>query len=87
MKLYLLSPPPSPVHPEPHMNGGNLVCHGCQLAIEDEYRLHVAPDLDWHAACLLCMECQTPLSERHTCIIREGRPYCRTDYIRLGRAM
>lgn len=68
------------------MNGGQQVCHGCQQSIEDEYRLHVAPDLNWHVACLLCSECHTPLSERTTCVIRDGQPYCRTDYIRWGTA-
>ena len=69
--------------PEPHMNGSQQqMCHGCKQIIDDDFRLYVAPDLNWHVACLLCSECHTPLTERDTCIIRDGRPYCRTDYIR-----
>ena len=59
------------------------MCHGCQQSIDDEFRLYIAPDMNWHIACLLCSECHTSLSERETCIIHDGRPYCRTDYIRL----
>jgi insulin gene enhancer protein ISL-1 len=65
------------------MNVSTQVCHGCQQNIDDDYRLYVAPDLHWHVACLLCSECHSPMTERDTCIIRDGRPYCRTDYIQL----
>lgn len=58
-------------------------CFGCKKPIEDEYRLRVSPDLEWHAACLACFECQKLLDENCTCFMHEGRPYCRRDYVRL----
>lgn len=64
------------------MNGSGQVCSGCQQHIDDDYRLYVAPDLHWHLACLLCSECGCSLSDGDTCLIRDGQPYCRTDYIR-----
>lgn len=59
-------------------------CHGCKLPIEDDFSLHVSPNLEWHVACLVCCECQEFLDENcETCFIKDGRPYCRSDYVRL----
>ena len=58
------------------------MCVGCKAAILDPFHLHVAPDMDWHAACLVCIECSKPLDETCSCLLHEGQPYCRTDYIR-----
>ncbi|KAF2882427.1 hypothetical protein ILUMI_23746 [Ignelater luminosus] len=58
-------------------------CVGCGGQIHDQYILRVSPDLEWHAACLKCQECQQFLDESCTCFVREGKTYCKRDYIRL----
>ena len=68
-----LSPPPL----------GPKLCYGCKKPIEDDYRLSVSPDLEWHIDCLTCAECQRLLDESCTCFIKNGRPYCKNDYVRL----
>lgn len=59
------------------------LCLGCGYEICDQYILRVAPDLTWHAACLKCQECQQFLDESCTCFVREGKTYCKQDYVRL----
>uniref|UniRef100_A0A8C9N3J0 LIM zinc-binding domain-containing protein n=1 Tax=Serinus canaria TaxID=9135 RepID=A0A8C9N3J0_SERCA len=46
------------------------------------YILRVSPDLEWHAACLKCAECNQYLDETCTCFVRDGKTYCKRDYIR-----
>ncbi|XP_017785938.1 PREDICTED: insulin gene enhancer protein ISL-1 isoform X2 [Nicrophorus vespilloides] len=58
-------------------------CVGCGGQIHDQYILRVAPDLEWHAACLKCQECQMFLDESCTCFVRDGKTYCKGDYVRL----
>ncbi|CAG9857756.1 unnamed protein product [Phyllotreta striolata] len=58
-------------------------CVGCGGQIHDQYILRVAPDLEWHAACLKCQECQRFLDESCTCFVRDGKTYCKVDYVRL----
>lgn len=57
-------------------------CVGCGGQIHDQYILRVAPDLEWHAACLKCQECRQFLDERCTCFVRDGKTYCKRDYVR-----
>ena len=58
-------------------------CHGCKLAIEDDFSLHVSPNLEWHVACLVCCECHEFLDEScDTCFVKDGKPYCKSDYVR-----
>ncbi|XP_781774.3 insulin gene enhancer protein ISL-1 [Strongylocentrotus purpuratus] len=59
------------------------LCVGCGGSIQDQYILRVAPDLEWHAACLKCADCCTYLDETCTCFVRDGKPYCKRDYLRL----
>jgi insulin gene enhancer protein ISL-1 len=59
------------------------LCVGCGGQIHDQYILRVAPDLEWHAACLKCQECQQFLDESCTCFVRDGKTYCKRDYVRL----
>ncbi|XP_063955860.1 insulin gene enhancer protein ISL-1-like [Lytechinus pictus] len=59
------------------------LCVGCGGSIQDQYILRVAPDLEWHAACLRCADCSTYLDETCTCFVRDGKPYCKRDYLRL----
>lgn len=66
-----------------HMDACELtLCYGCKKPIEDHYRLRVSPDMEWHTGCLACSECQRYLDETCTCFMRDGRPYCRRDYVR-----
>ncbi|XP_023031220.1 insulin gene enhancer protein isl-1 [Drosophila willistoni] len=58
-------------------------CVGCGGQIHDQYILRVAPDLEWHAACLKCQECRQFLDESCTCFVRDGKTYCKRDYVRL----
>ncbi|XP_022903504.1 insulin gene enhancer protein ISL-1 isoform X2 [Onthophagus taurus] len=58
-------------------------CVGCGGQIHDQWILRVAPDLEWHAACLKCQECQRFLDESCTCFVRDGKTYCKVDYVRL----
>ncbi|KAL1462683.1 hypothetical protein WDU94_014500, partial [Cyamophila willieti] len=59
------------------------LCVGCGGQIHDQYILRVAPDLEWHAACLRCAECHQFLDENCTCFVRDGKTYCKRDYVRL----
>ncbi|KAI9543664.1 Insulin protein enhancer protein isl-1 [Dissostichus eleginoides] len=59
------------------------LCVGCGNQIHDQYILRVSPDLEWHAACLKCAECSQYLDESCTCFVRDGKTYCKRDYIRL----
>ncbi|XP_067824821.1 insulin gene enhancer protein ISL-1-like [Heptranchias perlo] len=58
------------------------VCVGCSKHIMDPYILRVYPDLEWHATCLKCVECNQYLDENCTCFLKEGKTYCKTDYFR-----
>ncbi|XP_023321181.1 insulin gene enhancer protein ISL-1 [Eurytemora carolleeae] len=59
------------------------LCVGCHSPIHDQFILRVSPDLSWHAACLKCNECQMFLDETCTCFVRDGKTYCKKDYVRL----
>lgn len=64
--------------PNNHMR----VCVGCGGQIHDQFILRVAPNLEWHAACLKCCQCQKFLDEKCTCFVRDGKIYCKDDYVR-----
>ena len=57
-------------------------CIGCGSQIHDQYILRVAPNLEWHAACLKCSECKKFLDENCTCFVRNGKIFCKEDYLR-----
>ncbi|XP_061428478.1 insulin gene enhancer protein ISL-1-like isoform X1 [Lethenteron reissneri] len=59
------------------------VCVGCGAQIRDPFILRVSPDLEWHASCLKCAECAQYLDETCTCFVRDGKTYCKRDYVRL----
>lgn len=63
-------------------NGTGSLCVGCGSPIQDQYILRVAPDLEWHASCLKCVECGVLLDENCTCFVRDGKTFCRRDYVR-----
>ena len=58
------------------------LCVGCGSQIYDQYILRVSPDLEWHAACLKCADCHQFLDESCTCFVRDGKTYCKRDYLR-----
>lgn len=58
------------------------LCVGCGSEIYDQYILRVHPDLEWHAACLKCADCHQYLDESCTCFVREGKTYCKRDYLK-----
>nr|XP_033813128.1 insulin gene enhancer protein ISL-2A-like [Geotrypetes seraphini] len=59
------------------------VCSGCGEKIKDAFILRVSPDMVWHAACLQCSDCHCNLADNPTCFLRDGKMYCKTDYVRL----
>uniref|UniRef100_A0A8C9Q1C4 ISL LIM homeobox 2 n=1 Tax=Spermophilus dauricus TaxID=99837 RepID=A0A8C9Q1C4_SPEDA len=63
---------------------GTAMCVGCGSQIHDQFILRVSPDLEWHAACLKCAECSQYLDETCTCFVRDGKTYCKRDYVRAG---
>uniref|UniRef100_A0A673NMV0 Insulin gene enhancer protein ISL-1 n=1 Tax=Sinocyclocheilus rhinocerous TaxID=307959 RepID=A0A673NMV0_9TELE len=58
-------------------------CVGCGHQIRDRFILRVFPDLEWHAQCLKCAECQQSLDESCTCFFRDGKTFCKDHYSRL----
>ena len=59
------------------------MCFGCGGQINDQFILRVAPDLEWHVNCLKCVECGQYLDENSTCFVRNGKAFCKLDYVRL----
>ncbi|RUS82787.1 hypothetical protein EGW08_009451 [Elysia chlorotica] len=59
------------------------MCVGCGSHIVDQYIMQVSPDLSWHASCLKCADCEQYLDESCTCFVRDGKTYCKRDYVRL----
>ena len=57
------------------------LCYGCKQPIQDLNWLHISPDINWHASCLACSECHMVLDEKHTCFMKDGRTYCRKDFV------
>ena len=51
-------------------------CAGCGGLIHDQFILQVAPNLEWHAACLKCSQCHKFLDEKCTCFVRDGKCFC-----------
>jgi len=58
------------------------MCSGCGSPILDQFILRVAPDLEWHASCLKCADCGLMLEEMRTCFVRDGKTYCKMDYLK-----
>ncbi|XP_074651020.1 insulin gene enhancer protein ISL-1-like [Tubulanus polymorphus] len=69
--------------PHPTKKRRLSMCVGCGGQIQDQYILRVAPDLEWHARCLKCADCNQYLDESCTCFVRDGKTYCKRDYLRL----
>lgn len=70
------------LRPSPPEKPGTAMCVGCGSQIHDQFILRVSPDLEWHAACLKCAECSQYLDETCTCFVRDGKTYCKRDYVR-----
>ncbi|VDP54521.1 unnamed protein product [Soboliphyme baturini] len=52
-------------------------CAGCDQPIYDRYLSHVM-DKTWHASCLICWVCKSPLNDK--CYTRDGNIYCKSDF-------
>lgn len=59
------------------------ICTGCGNRIKEQYLLRVHPNMVWHVTCLKCQECGESLNEECTCFVRDGKPFCKEDYVRL----
>lgn len=57
-------------------------CYGCRQEIYDQYILQVSPDMEWHAQCLKCFECEQYLDESCTCFVKDRKTYCKRDYLK-----
>ncbi|XP_077995693.1 LIM/homeobox protein Lhx5-like [Glandiceps talaboti] len=55
------------------------LCAGCERPILDRFLLNVL-DRAWHVNCVQCCECKCKLADK--CFSRDGRLYCRTDFVR-----
>ena len=82
-----VGPGPGPVRASASVSGSGSLCVGCGSPIQDQYILRVAPDLEWHASCLKCVECGVFLDENCTCFVRDGKTFCRRDYVRYIMAL
>ncbi|XP_068235939.1 LIM/homeobox protein Lhx2-like [Palaemon carinicauda] len=56
-------------------------CAGCSGRIIDRFYL-LAVERKWHAGCLRCAACHSPLDAAVTCFARDGHIFCRDDYHR-----
>lgn len=67
---------------EPGVDSEPPLCAGCAIRITDKFYL-CAVERKWHSSCLKCCECGAELENEASCFEREGRIYCRDDYLRL----
>uniref|UniRef100_A0A1I8JN83 LIM/homeobox protein Lhx9 n=1 Tax=Macrostomum lignano TaxID=282301 RepID=A0A1I8JN83_9PLAT len=58
-------------------------CSGCGEEIRERYFLQTGDSGFWHAECLRCAACQTPLAHEVTCYCKHGLVYCKQDYARI----
>ncbi|KAK7488067.1 hypothetical protein BaRGS_00020658, partial [Batillaria attramentaria] len=56
-------------------------CVVCRHLIRDRFVLRMSDDTYYHEACLQCNECGEPLSRHNACYKKDGRIYCRNDYL------
>lgn len=63
-------------------NPNPCLCFGCGTRILDRWLLCVSPDLQWHTSCLKCSECGLQLDEKCTCFMRNGKAFCKPDFMR-----
>lgn len=54
-------------------------CAGCDGPILDQY-VYTVLDRAWHQSCIQCSDCKQSLSDK--CFSREGKIFCRDDFIR-----
>ena len=57
-------------------------CHRCKEPIMDRFVMRVHPNYEFHPACLSCASCHATLDETCTCFVRNGIPYCKSDYFK-----
>ncbi len=54
-------------------------CAGCDMPILDQYLYNVL-DRPWHQSCIQCNDCKLSLNDK--CFSREGKIFCKDDFIR-----
>lgn len=62
---------------------GMVMCVGCGSQIYDQFILWVLFDFEWYVVCFKCVECSQYLDEMCMCFVRDGKIYCKWDYVRL----
>lgn len=67
------------------LNCSPPICAGCGNAVSSRVCLESSRKR-WHTWCLRCSECNTSLEDEHTCFVRQGKTYCRADYLRYLKA-
>ncbi|XP_053207480.1 LIM/homeobox protein Awh-like [Panonychus citri] len=82
--MSLLNEPltPPPTNPTVHSIHS---CFGCGLSLLTApfIALVAGHQHQWHTDCLRCCECEKSLSS--SCFLRNGRIYCKSDYLKLSR--
>ncbi len=63
-------------------NSCSSICTSCSQPIRDQYIYKVTSDMQWHEECLKCVECDCKLIENATCFVKNGKPYCKNDYLK-----
>uniref|UniRef100_T1KKP6 Arrowhead n=2 Tax=Tetranychus urticae TaxID=32264 RepID=T1KKP6_TETUR len=63
-------------------------CYGCGLSLATSplIALISGHHHQWHTDCLRCSECEESLSTERSCYLKNGRIYCKKDYLNLVRA-
>uniref|UniRef100_A0A914CD31 Uncharacterized protein n=1 Tax=Acrobeloides nanus TaxID=290746 RepID=A0A914CD31_9BILA len=59
------------------------ICSSCGQQITDRFILRVHPNLEFHAGCLKCTDCNRFLDETCTAFVRNGKTFCKEDYLKL----
>ena len=57
------------------------LCAGCRLQIVDKFDM-CSVEAKWHTSCLKCAECGVELENQLSCFERDGKIYCKDDYVR-----
>ncbi|XP_054163745.1 LIM/homeobox protein Awh-like [Oppia nitens] len=60
------------------------ICYGCGSSLATSPIIaSVSGHHQWHINCLRCSECDQSLSHCRSCYLKNGRIYCKNDYIKL----
>ncbi|CAG2177504.1 unnamed protein product, partial [Oppiella nova] len=60
------------------------ICYGCRSSLATAPVIaSVSGHHQWHINCLRCSECDQSLSHCRSCYLKNGRIYCKSDYLKL----